>query len=155
MHTHTHPGKCSLISLLSGRIRWKQISSAPVTSSGTGIPPHGRYHLVSSTSTSTLGKKNTHFFFFPIFLDSYSFSLSPSPSLCYLFFSIREDKFKRSKLENQMRALGSLRDLQSCRPASRSLIHHVPQVVNSSSICKCFQILANLYAPRFIMENQL
>lgn len=66
-HAHTHTGKCSLISLLSGRIRWKQISSAPVTSSGTGIPPHGRYHLVSSTSTSTLGKKktktHTHFFF--------------------------------------------------------------------------------------------
>lgn len=100
-------------------------------------------------------RQKKHTFFFPIFLDSYSFSLSPSPSLCYLFFSIREDKFKRSKLENQMRALGSLRDLQSCRPASRSLIHHVPQVVNSSSICKCFQILANLYAPRFIMENQL
>lgn len=51
-HTRTHT-KCSLISPLSGRIRWKQISSAPVTSSGTVLLLRGRYHLVSSTSTST------------------------------------------------------------------------------------------------------
>lgn len=86
-------------------------------------------------------------FFFSLPLISYSFLSS--------VFSKQKDKFKRSKLENQMMALGSRRDLQSCRPALESLIHHVPQVVNSSSICKCFQILANLYAPRFIMENQL
>ncbi len=144
--------------MLSGRIRWKQISSAPVTSSGTGLLLHGRYQLISSTSTYTPPQivfKKAHFFPFVSSL-SLSVSLSLSLSVSHLlFFSIRGDKFKRSKLENQMRALGSRRDLQSCRPASQSLIHHVPQVVNSSSICKCFQILANLYAPRFIMENQL
>lgn len=110
------------------------------------------YHQPAPThySPQTHTHIYTHTFLF--FFDSHSFSLPP---IYYLFFSILEDKFKRSKLENQMRALGSRRDLQSCRPASRRLIHHVPQVVNSSSICKCFQILANLYAPRFIMENQL
>ena len=153
-HTHTHTWKCSLISPLSERIRWKQISSAPVTSPETGLLLHRRYQLVSSTSTYTnhrsRGGKKKHFLF-SLFLISLSLSLF----LSTIFFSMREDKFKRSKLENQMRALGSRWDLQSCRPASQSLIHHVPQVVNSSSICKCFQILANLYAPRFIMENQL
>lgn len=110
------------------------------------IPPR-IIHQQKHTTTDKAGeKKKPKHFVSPIL--SLSFLLSHS------FFSI-QDKFKRSKLENQMRALGSRRDLQSCRPALQSLIHHVPQVVNSSSICKCFQILANLYAPRFIMENQL
>lgn len=118
------------------------------------IPPHIiNQHL--HITTDGLKKKKVFFFHFS------HFSLILSPSLCLslslspIFFQYRRINFKRSKLENQMRALGSRRDLQSCRPASQSLIHHVPQVVNSSSICKCFQILANLYAPRFIMENQL
>lgn len=146
--THVHTDTHRVVESHLTAIRWKQISSAPVTSSGTELLLHGRYHLISSTSTYTPAQifKNT---FFPFL------SLSLIHSHLLFFFSIREDKFKRSKLENQMRALGSRRDLQSCPPASQSLIHHVPQVVNSSSICKCFQILANLYAPRFIMENQL
>lgn len=108
------------------------------------IPPR-IIHQHSTPQQIKLEKKTT---LFPPFSLSFFLALS-------LFFSIQEDKFKRSKLENQMRALGSRRDLQSCRLALQSLIHHVPQVVNSSSICKCFQILANLYALRFIMENQL
>lgn len=110
------------------------------------IPPRIIHQHQHTTTDKAKKKNNTHTLSFPTLY----FFLALS-----LFFSIQEDKFKRSKLENQMRALGSRRDLQSCRPASQSLIHHVPQVVNSSSICKCFQILANLYAPRFIMENQL
>lgn len=109
------------------------------------IPPRIIHQHQHTTTDKAKKKKKTL-----CFPRSLSFFLALS-----LFFSIQEDKFKRSKLENQMRALGSRRDLQSCRPALQSLIHHVPQVVNSSSICKCFQILANLYAPRFIMENQL
>ena len=70
-HTHRHT-KCSLISPLSGRIRWKQISSAPVTSSGTVVLLWGRYRLVSSTNRSTpqqikLGKKKNQNTLFPPF----------------------------------------------------------------------------------------
>lgn len=117
------------------------------------IPPRIINQHLHTTIVKKKNKKTHSFFFFSNF-SHLPLILSLSLSTIF-FFSIREDKFKRSKLENQMRALGSRRDLQSCRPASQSLIHHVPQVVNSSSICKCFQILANLYAPRFIMENQL
>lgn len=52
-HAHIHREMWSLISPLSEGIRWKQISSAPVTSSGTEFLLHRRYHLISSTSTYT------------------------------------------------------------------------------------------------------
>lgn len=80
-HTHTHTEMQSLISLLSGRIRWKQISSAPVTSSGTGLLLHRRYHLISSTSTYTppqIVLKKKH-----IFSLSRSLPLSLFPIFCF------------------------------------------------------------------------
>lgn len=45
-------------------------------------------------------------------------------------------------------------DLQSCLLPLDGAIHHALREVNPSSVCKCFQILANLYAPRFIIEYQ-